>query len=179
MELRGSKTEKNLMDAFTGEATARSKYTYYAAMARNEGYEQIGDFFEQTAKNEREHAKIWFKLLHDGIIPSTTVNLEDAAGGELYEWSEMYKGFAEDAQAEGFTEIARLFSGVAAIEKHHEERFSALLENIRGQQVFQRQEKQTWICSNCGHIHEGAGAPNKCPVCSHPQAYFEIRATNY
>lgn len=179
MDIKGTKTEKNLMDAFAGESQARNKYTYYAGKARKEGYVQIAEFFEETANNEKEHAKIWFKLLHDGEIGVTTANLLDAAGGENYEWTEMYKNFAEDAKAEGFTEIARLFEEVAKIEKEHEERYLKLLHNIENGEVFKRNEKEFWICTNCGHIHEGTSAPEKCPVCSHPQAYFEIRRINY
>lgn len=179
MDIKGTKTEKNLMDAFTGESGARNKYTYYASQARKEGYVQIAEFFEETAKNEKEHAKIWFKLLHDNQIGPTTKNLLDAAGGEHWEWTEMYKGFAEDAKAEGFTKIAALFELVAAIEKRHEERYLQLLHNLENNRVFSREEKQSWICSNCGHVHEGADAPNICPVCAHPQSFFEILSTNY
>lgn len=179
MELKGSRTEKNLMDAFTGESMARNKYTYYASKAKKEGYVQIANIFEETAKNEKEHAKIWYKLLQGGEIGTTTANLLDAAGGEHYEWAEMYKEYAEVAREEGFTEIARLFEGVAQIEKEHEERYLALLHNLENGMVFQRGEKQFWICTNCGHIHQAEAAPNKCPVCAHPQAYFEIRKINY
>lgn len=179
MEFKGSKTQKNLMDAFSGESQASIKYTYYADKAKKEGYVQVSEIFSETAHNERQHAKIWFKLLHDGDIPSTTQNLSDGAGGERYEWTEMYKGFAEDARAEGFDDIARLFDGVGAIEKHHEERYQTLLSNMESGKVFKRQEKQFWICTNCGHIHEGTDAPNMCPVCAHPQAFFEIRKVNY
>lgn len=179
MDIKGTKTEKNLMDAFAGESQARNKYSYYASKARKEGYVQIANLFEETAANEKEHAKIWFKLLHGNDIPSTTQNLSDAAGGEQYEWETMYKGFAEEAKAEGFEEIAKLFEHVGSIEKHHEERYRQLLHNIENNQVFKRNEKQFWICTNCGHIHEGAAAPDKCPVCVHPQAYFEIRSVNY
>lgn len=179
MDIKGTKTEKNLMDAFSGESQARNKYTYYASKARQEGYVQIAQFFEETANNEKEHAKIWFKLLHGGAVGATNANLLDAAGGEHYEWAEMYKQYAQEAREEGFTEIARLFEGVGAIEKEHEERYLALLHNLEQCKVFQREEKQFWVCTNCGHIHYGAGAPNKCPVCTHPQAYFEIRSMNY
>lgn len=179
MELKGSKTEQNLMAAFAGESQARNKYTYYASKAKKEGYEQIAAIFEETAGNEKEHAKMWFKLLHDGNIPSTMVNLEDAANGENYEWTDMYKGFAETAKEEGFDHIARLFDGVAKIEKEHEERYKTLLENIKENKVFEREEKVMWICRNCGHVHFGEEAPEVCPVCSHPKAYFELRARNY
>lgn len=179
MDIKGTKTEKNLMDAFAGESQARNKYTYYASKAKKEGYVQIAQLFTETADNEKEHAKLWFKLLHGNEIPSTTVNLADAAGGEKYEWETMYKDFAADAKAEGFDEIARLFEGVGKIEKEHEERYRKLLHNIENNQVFKRNEKQFWICANCGHIHDGPEAPNKCPVCAHPQAYFEIRSVNY
>lgn len=178
MNIKGTKTEKNLMDAFAGESQARNKYTYYASKAKKEGYVQIARYFEETANNEKEHAKIWFKLLHDGVGP-TTANLLDAAGGEHYEWEEMYEYMAKDADEEGFPEIARLFRSVAAIEKEHEERYLALLHNIEGGKVFKRDQSQHWICSNCGHIHEGAEAPSKCPVCDHPQAYFELHQVNY
>ncbi len=178
MELKGTKTEKNLMDAFSGESQARNKYSYYAGVARKEGYQQIAQFFEETASNEKEHAKIWFKLLHDGM-PATTAALLDAAGGEHYEWTEMYENMAKDAEAEGFADIAAKFRAVGAIEKEHEERYLALLHNIEQGKVFKREAKQQWICANCGHIHEGADAPAVCPVCAHPQAYFELRAVNY
>ena len=179
MELNGSKTQKNLMDAFAGESQARNKYTYYASKARGEGYVQIADIFEETAGNEKEHAKIWFKLLHGGEVPGTIDNLKDAAGGENYEWTEMYKRFAHEAREEGFEDIARLFEKVGSIEKEHEERYLKLLSNIENNRVFKRPEKQFWICTNCGYIHDSDSAPDKCPVCSHPQAYFEIRCVNY
>lgn len=179
MDIKGTKTEKNLMDAFAGESQARNKYTYYASKARKEGYVQIAQFFTETADNEKEHAKIWFKLLHDNVVPSTSKNLLDAAGGEEYEWKTMYKTFAEEAKAEGFDDIAKLFEAVGKIEKEHEERYRKLLKNIEDEQVFKRNEKQFWICTNCGHIHEGTDAPVECPVCAHPQAYFEIRSVNY
>lgn len=178
MNLKGTKTEANLMAAFAGESQARNKYTYYASKARKEGLNQIADFFEETARNEKEHAKIWFKLLHDGI-PDTEANLLDAAEGENYEWTDMYAGFAQTAKEEGFDKIAYLFSAVAKIEKEHEERYRKLLENIKTGKVFAREEKQVWICDNCGHIHEGPKAPEVCPVCAHPQAYFHLRAENY
>jgi len=177
-ELKGSKTEKNLQDAFAGESQARNKYTYYAAQAKKEGYEQVAAFFEETAFNEKEHAKIWFKLLHKGI-PQTTDNLKDAAGGENYEWTDMYKTFAEEAKEEGFDHIAKLFERVGDIEKEHEERYKALLENIDSGKVFERSQEVEWHCRNCGYVHKGKDAPDVCPVCAHPKAYFEIRAENY
>ena len=178
MELKGSKTEQNLMAAFAGESQARNKYTYYASKAKKDGYEQIAALFEETARNEKEHAKIWFKLLHDGI-PSTEENLLDAAMGENYEWTDMYAGFAEVAKEEGFDHIAYLFSEVAKIEKEHEERYRNLLNNIKEDKVFKREEKMAWICRNCGHVHFGEQAPEICPVCTHPQSYFELRVVNY
>lgn len=178
MELKGSKTEANLLAAFAGESQARNKYTYYASKARKEGLNQIADLFEVTAGNEKEHAKIWFKLLHDGM-PDTVANLEDAAAGEHYEWTDMYAHFAKIAKEEGFTKIAFLFEAVAAIEKEHEERYRKLLDNLKQGTVFKRQEEHRWICANCGHIHYGTEAPEKCPVCDHPKAYFEIKADNY
>lgn len=176
--LKGSKTEANLMAAFAGESQARNKYSYYASKARKDGYNQIGDLFEETANNEKEHAKMWFKLLHDGI-PDTATNLKDAAEGENYEWTDMYANFAKEAKAEGFDDIARLFEGVAAIEKTHEERYRKLLANVEGGLVFSRDGDQIWQCSNCGHIHVGKKAPELCPVCAHPKAYFIIKAENY
>ncbi|MBQ8146045.1 MAG: rubrerythrin family protein [Clostridia bacterium] len=178
MELKGSKTEKNLMAAFSGESEARNKYTYYASKAKKDGYVQIAKIFEETAANEKEHAKIWFKLLKDGI-GETPANLKDAASGENYEWTEMYPTFAKEAREEGFTQIAYLFEQVAQIEKEHEERYKKLLENIEGGLVFSRDEEMIWQCSNCGHIVVGKKAPEVCPVCAHPQAYFEIKADNY
>ena len=178
MNLKGTKTEKNLMEAFAGESQARNKYTYYASKAKKEGYEQIAAFFLETADNEKEHAKIWFKLLHDGI-GSTIDNLKDAAAGENYEWTEMYAEFAKTAKEEGFDNLARLFEEVGKIEKEHEERYRALLANIENDRVFQREEKQVWICTNCGKIVVSEKAPEKCPVCNHPQGYFEIRKVNY
>ncbi|MDD4291505.1 MAG: rubrerythrin family protein [Clostridia bacterium] len=178
MELKGSKTEKNLMQAFAGESQARNKYTYYAGKAKKEGYEQIAAMFEETANNEKEHAKIWFKLLHDGV-PTTTENLVDAADGENYEWTDMYAGFAKEAKEEGFTRIADLFEAVGKIEKEHEERYRKLLENVQKDIVFKDGEKVVWICRNCGHIHVGENAPMACPVCEHPQSYFERRVKNY
>ncbi len=177
MELKGSRTEQNLIAAFAGESEARNKYTYYASKARKEGYVQIADLFEETAANEMEHAKIWFKLIHG--IGSTAENLKDAAAGENYEWTEMYATFAKEAREEGFERIARLFEGVAAIEKEHEERYLKLLENVEKGLVFSKEGDTIWKCSNCGHIHIGKEAPEVCPVCAYPQAYFEVKAENY
>ena len=178
-DLKGTKTEANLIAAFAGESQARNKYTYYASKAKKDGYEQIAELFTETANNEKEHAKIWFKLLHDGNVPDTVANLKDAAEGENYEWTDMYKSFAEDAKAEGFDHIAYLFEQVAAIEKEHEERYRKLLANIEEGIVFSRDGDMVWICRNCGHIHVGKTAPEVCPVCAHPKAYFELRAKNY
>lgn len=175
---KDSRTWANLMAAFAGESQARNKYTYYASQARRDGFTQIAEFFEETANNEKEHAKIWFKLLHEGI-PSTNENLKDAAAGEHYEWTDMYKGFAEQAKSEGFEKIAFLFEQVAAIEKEHEERFLRLLKNLENNEVYNKSEKQVWICGNCGYIHYGEKAPEVCPVCDHPQSYFRIKAENY
>ncbi len=177
-DLKGTKTEANLKEAFAGESQARNKYTYYASKAKKDGYVQIAKIFEETAANEKEHAKIWFKLLHDGI-GSTKENLLDAAQGENYEWTEMYAGFAKEAREEGFTHIASLFEGVAKIEKEHEERYKKLLANIEGDLVFSRDNDVIWHCSNCGHIHIGKKSPEMCPVCEHPKAHFEIRANNF
>ena len=179
MELKGSKTEQNLMAAFAGESQARNKYTYYASKAKKEGYEQIAAIFEETALNEKEHAKMWFKILHDDGIPSTIENLKDAAEGENYEWTDMYAGFAKTAREEGFTKIAYLFEEVAKIEKEHEERYKKLLGNIEDGIVFSRDGDKIWKCRNCGHICIGKEAPQVCPVCAHPQSYFEIKAENY
>lgn len=179
MELKGSKTEKNLQEAFAGESQARNKYTYFASKARAEGYEQIADIFEETANNEKEHAKLWFKLLHDGQIPTTDVNLQAAADGEHYEWTDMYKNFAEEAKAEGFARIAYLFEEVAKIEKEHEKRYLKLLENVKEQKVFAKAEKVVWQCANCGHLHFGEKALEVCPVCEHPKSFFFVRAENY
>lgn len=179
MELKGSKTAANLASAFAGESQARNKYTYYAGKAREEGYEQIAEIFDETARNEREHAKIWFKLLHEGAIPTTTVNLEDAANGENYEWTDMYATFAKEAKEEGFDKIAFLFEKVGQIEKHHEERYRKLLENVEGGLVFSRDGDQIWQCANCGHIVIGQKAPQMCAVCGEAQAYFLIKAENY
>ncbi|MDR2784081.1 MAG: rubrerythrin family protein [Treponema sp.] len=179
MELKGSKTEKNLQTAFAGESQARNKYTYYASKAEKEGYAQIAALFRETADNEKEHAKIWFKLLHGNDVPGTVANLKDAAAGENYEWTDMYAGFEKDAAEEGFTQIAALFKMVGAIEKEHEERYRKLLANVEGGFVFSRDGDQTWICSNCGHIVIGKKAPEVCPVCNHSKAYFQIKANNY
>ena len=179
MELKGSKTEANLMTAFAGESQARNKYTYYASAAKKEGYQQIAAIFEETAANEKEHAKIWFKLLHDGAVPGTVDNLKDAAAGENYEWTEMYAEFAKTAREEGFDNIAILFDGVAKIEKEHEERYKKLLANVEGGVVFSKEGDTIWVCRNCGHVHIGKTAPTVCPVCAHPQSYFELKAANY
>ena len=179
MELKGSKTEENLMTAFAGESQARNKYTYFASKAKKEGYEQIAAIFEETANNEKEHAKIWFKLLEGGAVKSTTENLKAAADGENYEWTDMYDGFAKTAKEEGFDDIAKLFEGVAAIEKEHEARFKKLLDNINDKLVFSSEGDSIWICRNCGHIVVGKEAPKVCPVCAHPQSYFERKADNY
>ncbi len=177
-ELKGSKTEKNLETAFAGESMARNKYTYFASKARKEGYVQIANIFEETANNEKEHAKMWFKLLNDGI-GSTAECLQAAAEGENYEWTDMYATFAKEAKEEGFDEIARLFEGVAAIEKEHEERYRKLLANVENGLVFSKDGDTIWQCSNCGHIVIGKKAPEVCPVCAHPQAYFQVKAENY
>ena len=180
MELKGSKTEANLLAAFAGESQARNKYTYYASKAKKEGYEQIAEIFEETANNEKEHAKLWFKALHNGEVPSTLENLKDAANGENYEWTEMYKEFAETAKSEGFTEIANLFEKVGEIEKHHEERYLALAKNVEENEVFAKKTGvHIWKCRNCGHIVVGEKAPEICPTCAHPKAYFEVEAKNY
>ena len=179
MELKGTQTEKNLWTAFAGESQARNKYTYFASKAKKEGYEQISAIFTETANNEKEHAKIWFKLLHDGGIPDTMANLLDAANGENYEWTDMYDSFAKTAKEEGFDHIAFLFTEVGKIEKQHEERYRKLLDNIESGKVFEREEPKMWICRNCGHIHFGEKAPEVCPVCAHPKAYFEQKASNY
>ena len=179
MELKGTKTEKNLMAAFAGESEARNKYTYYASKAKKDGYVQIAALFEETAANEKEHAKIWFKLLHDGAVGPTAENLEDAAQGENYEWTDMYPSFAKEAREEGFEQIAALFEAVAAIEKEHEERYRKLLANVQGGLVISRDEDPIGQCSNCGHIVVGKKAPEVCPVCAHPQSYFQIKAENY
>jgi len=179
MDLKGSRTEANLMAAFAGESQARNKYTYYASKAKKEGYEQIAALFTETAENEKEHAKIWFKMLHEGDVPDTVTNLNDAADGENYEWTDMYATFANIAREEGFGRIAVLFEAVGAVEKEHEERYRKLLANIESGEVFKKSEQKEWKCRNCGHIHSGAEAPGRCPVCDHPQAYFEILDENY
>ncbi len=179
MELKGSRTEANLQAAFAGESQARNKYTYFASKARKEGYVQIAEIFEETANNEKEHAKIWFKELNGGEISDTIANLNAAADGENYEWTDMYAEFAKVAKEEGFTRIAILFEMVGKIEKTHEERYRKLLANIEGGLVFSRDGDMIWECSNCGHIVIGKNAPKMCPVCAHPQAYFKLRAENY
>lgn len=179
MELKGSKTEQNLMMAFAGESQARNKYSYYASKAKKDGYEQIAAIFEETANNEKEHAKIWFKELNSGAIPSTIENLVAAANDENYEWTDMYFKMAKMAKEEGFDRIAKLFEGVAEIEKTHENRFRKLIENINNDEVFKRTGKKLWVCRNCGHIHFGEEALNVCPVCVHPKSFFEIKAENY
>ena len=179
MELKGSKTEANLMAAFAGESQARNKYTYYASKAKKDGFEQIAEIFLETAENEKEHAKMWFKELHGGSVPSPSENLLDAANGEKFEWTDMYKEFAQTAREEGFERIANLFEGVAEIEKHHEERYRALLDNVNSEMVFSKDGDKIWQCRNCGHICIGKEAPKVCPVCSHPQSYFEIKKENY
>ncbi|MBQ3934466.1 MAG: rubrerythrin family protein [Clostridia bacterium] len=173
----GTQTEKNLLAAFAGESQARNKYTYFASAAKKEGYEQIAELFLKTAENEKEHAKLWFKELKG--IGSTAENLEAAADGENYEWTDMYEEFAKTAEAEGFTELAEKFRGVAMIEKRHEERYRALLKNVETAAVFEKSEVKVWECRNCGHIVVGTKAPEKCPVCAHPQSYFEVSANNY
>ena len=177
-DLKGTRTEANLMAAFAGESQARNKYTYYASKAKKEGYNQIAALFLETADNEKEHAKLWFKLLHGGIADTAT-NLKDAAAGENYEWTDMYATFAKEAREEGFDHIADLFEGVAKIEKEHEERYLKLLSNVENKAVFEKAGIVVWKCGNCGHIHVGEAAPDVCPVCAHPQAYFEMRAENY
>ena len=179
MELKGSKTEKNLMEAFAGESQARNKYTYFASKAKKEGYEQIAAIFQETADNEKEHAKLWFKLLNGGSIGSTEENLKAAAAGENYEWTDMYAEFAKTAKEEGFARIAYLFEEVGKIEKEHEERYLKLLENVKEGKVFEAGEVKIWKCRNCGHIVVGTSAPEVCPVCNHPKAFFEIKAENY
>ena len=179
MELKGSKTEQNLMTAFAGESQARNKYTYFASKAKKDGYEQIAAIFEETANNEKEHAKLWFKELNGGEIPSTLDNLNQAADGENYEWTDMYDEFAKTAKEEGFTRIAYLFEEVAKIEKEHEARYRKLIENIEGDLVFSKDGDTIWKCRNCGHIVIGKKAPEVCPVCNHPQAFFEVKNENY
>lgn len=179
MELKGTKTEANLLEAFAGESMARNKYTYYASKAKKDGYEQIASLFEETANNEKEHAKIWFKLLHNDEVPGTLENLNDAANGENYEWTNMYDRMAKEAEQEGFSKIAFLFKSVATIEKEHEERYKKLIGNIEGGLVFSKDGEKIWKCRNCGHIVIGKAAPEICPVCAHPKAYYEIKAENY
>ena len=178
-ELKGTKTEANLQTAFAGESQAATKYGYYASAAKKDGYNQISAIFEETAGNEKEHAKLWFKLLHGGKVPGTPDNLADAAGGENYEWTDMYDKFAKEAREEGFEQIALLFEGVGRIEKEHEERYRKLLANINEGKVFSRDGVYVWKCRNCGYIHVGESAPEVCPVCAHPKAYFELKAENY
>ena len=179
MELKGSKTEQNLMTAFAGESQARNKYTFFASQAKKDGYEQIAAIFQETADNEKEHAKLWFKLLNGGAISSTEENLKAAASGENYEWTDMYDDFAKVAKEEGFARIAYLFEAVGKIEKEHEERYLKLLENVKEGKVFEAGEVKIWKCRNCGHIVVGTSAPEVCPVCNHPKAFFEIKAENY
>lgn len=179
MSLKGTKTEKNLLAAFAGEAQAYTKYEYYASRAKKDGYVQISEFFAETARNEKEHAKIWFKLLNGGSVRETTHNLKDAAAGENYEWTDMYAEFAKVAREEGLEDIAKLFDGVAKIEKEHEERYLKLLDNIDKDIVFKREEEEVWICNNCGHIHYGKEAPEMCEVCDHPKAHFKLRRIDY
>ena len=178
-DIKGTKTEKNLMEAFAGESQARNKYTYFASRARKDGYEQIAAIFEETAGNEKEHAKMWFKLLCGGEVPDTAENLKAAAAGENGEWTEMYKRMADEAREEGFTEIAFLFDSVGAIEKEHEERYLKLLKNVEDNIAFTKKEKSVWVCRNCGYIMDDENAPETCPVCQHPRAYFELRVINY
>lgn len=177
--LKGTKTEKNLLEAFAGESMARNKYTYFASKAKKDGYVQIAALFEETAANEKEHAKLWYKLLNGGSVSDTATNLEDAANGENYEWTDMYERMALEAEEEGFTDIAAKFRGVAAIEKRHEERYRKLLQNVKEQKVFSKDGDAIWQCSNCGHIVIGKQAPEECPVCNHPQSYFQVLAENY
>lgn len=179
VDFENSQTKKNLEAAFAGESQATNKYSYYASKAKKEGYVQISNIFTETSGNEREHAKLWFKYLHDGDVPDTLTNLKDAAAGENYEWTDMYAGFAETAKEEGFDHIAALFTMVGAIEKEHEERYRKLLANVQEGLVFSRDGDMIWQCSNCGHIVVGKKAPEVCPVCAHPKAYFQIKAENY
>ena len=179
MELKGSQTEKNLLAAFAGESQARNKYTYYASKAKKDGYEQVAAIFEETAANEKEHAKIWFKQLNGGEIPSTIDNLQAAIDGETYEYENMYAEFAKTAKEEGFDQIARLFEMVGEIEKHHAERYKILLENINEDKVFHRDEERIWICRNCGHVYYGKDALKVCPVCNHPESFMELKAENF
>lgn len=179
MELKGTRTEENLKKAFAGESQARVKYEYYASRAKKDGYEQIAAIFEETSRNEKEHAKLWFKALHDGGVPTTTVNLEDAANGENYEWTDMYDEFARVAKEEGFDHLAFLFESVGKIEKEHEERYRKLLQNIEDDRVFHKDGEKMWICRNCGHVYFGEDALDVCPVCEHPQSFMEVKAENY
>jgi len=179
MDLKGSKTEQNLMSAFAGESQARNKYDYYSSKAKKDGYVQIANVFAETAANEKEHAKIWFKLLHGGKVPGTIDNLKDAAAGENYEWTDMYATFAKEAREEGFDKIADLFEGVGAIEKHHEERYLTLLEKVESKTVFTKENEEVWVCTNCGHIAVGNVAPDVCPVCDHEQKYFQLLNEKY
>ncbi|MDD4222818.1 MAG: rubrerythrin family protein [Candidatus Methanomethylophilus sp.] len=179
MELKGSKTEANLQQAFAGESQARNKYTYYASQAKKEGYNQVADIFLETAENEKEHAKLWFKALHGGEVPETVKNLQDAANGENYEYTTMYKDFEDTARKEGFDQIANLFKGVADVERTHEKRYLELLKNVQDGMVFKKDKVCVWKCSNCGHLHVGKEAPLICPVCKHPQAYFQLQGTNW
>ena len=179
MELKGSKTEKNLMAAFAGESQAKTKYEYYASQAKKDGYEQIAAIFEETSRNEKEHAKLWFKYLHGGAVPKTVENLKDAANGENYEWTDMYAEFAKTAKEEGFDELATLFEEVGKIEKEHEERYLTLLKNIEDDRVFKKDGEKMWICRNCGHVYFGTEAVDVCPVCKHPKSYMEVRCQNY
>lgn len=178
-ELKGSKTEANLLTAFAGESQARNKYTFYSSQAKKEGYKVISDIFAETAGNEKEHAELWFKALHGGQIPDTVANLADAAAGEHYEWTDMYAGFAKTAKEEGFERLAWQFDAVAKIEKTHEERYNDLAKLLKEDQLFAREEEKVWICTNCGHIHVGKNAPKVCPVCDHPQSYFALRVKPY
>lgn len=179
MNIKGTKTEKNLMEAFAGESQARNKYTFYSSKAKKEGYEQIAAIFDETAGNEKEHAKLWFKYLHDGEVPSTLENLIDAAAGEHGEWTSMYERMAKEAKEEGFDELAAKFLGVAAIEKRHEERYLKLAQLVKEGKVFKKTSKKVWICRNCGHVYVGDEAPKVCPVCNHPQAYFELHVEEF
>jgi len=179
MELKGSKTEKNLMAAFAGESQAKTKYEYYASQAKKDGYEQIAAIFEETSRNEKEHAKLWFKYLHGGAVPKTVENLKDAANGENYEWTDMYAEFSKTAKEEGFDELATLFEEVGKIEKEHEERYLTLLKNIEDDRVFKKDGEKMWICRNCGHVYFGTEAVDVCPVCKHPKSYMEVRCQNY
>lgn len=178
-KLKDSKTYQNLMTAFAGESQARNKYTYYASQAKKDGYEQLAAIFQETADNEKEHAKLWFKYLNGGSVPSTEQNLKDAAAGENYEWTDMYAKFATEAKEEGFNELAYLFDAVAKIEKEHEERYLTLLKNIEDKTIFEKKEEKIWICRNCGHVYVGTKALEVCPVCKHPQSFMEVKADNY